>query len=66
MFAVFSSKLSAHFDSDIWQMSSPSPTPFLHQRSEIVKATYEPTDEECEWKADDEQELTVSMQVNGL
>lgn len=34
------------------------------QRSDIVKATYEPTDEECEWKADDEQELTVSMQVN--
>lgn len=29
-----------------------------------MKATYEPTDEECEWKADDEQELTVSMQVN--
>lgn len=29
-----------------------------------MKATYEPTDEECEWKADDEQELTVSTQVN--
>lgn len=38
--------------------------PFSLQRSDIVKATYEPTDEECEWKADDEQELTVSMQVN--
>lgn len=34
------------------------------QRSDIVKATYEPTDEECEWKADEEQELTVSMQVD--
>lgn len=28
-----------------------------------MKATYEPTDEECEWKADEEQELTVSIQV---
>lgn len=37
---------------------------FFLQRSDIVKATYEPTDEECEWKADEEQELTVSMQLN--
>lgn len=28
-----------------------------------MKAAYEPTDEECEWKADEEQELTVSNQV---
>lgn len=33
------------------------------QRSEIIKAAYEPTDEECEWKADDEEELSVSKQV---
>lgn len=33
------------------------------QRSDIVKAAYEPTDEECEWKADEEEELTVSKQV---
>lgn len=37
---------------------------FNPQRSDIVKATYEPTDEECEWKADEEQELTVSMQID--
>uniref|UniRef100_H3CIZ5 Nucleosome assembly protein 1-like 1 n=1 Tax=Tetraodon nigroviridis TaxID=99883 RepID=H3CIZ5_TETNG len=37
--------------------------PLFDKRSDIVKATYEPTDEECEWKADDEQELTVSTQV---
>lgn len=37
---------------------------FTPQRSDIVKATYEPTDEECEWKADEEQELTVSIQVD--
>lgn len=28
-----------------------------------MKAAYEPTDEECEWKADEEEELTVSKQV---
>lgn len=33
------------------------------QRSEIVTAAYEPTDEECEWKTDEEEELTVSKQV---
>lgn len=32
------------------------------QRSDIVKAAYEPTDEECEWKADEEEELTVRKQ----
>lgn len=58
-------KRSAHFDSDSWRMIFFSPLYlFFPQRSDIVKATYEPTDEECEWKADDEQELTVSMQVN--
>lgn len=35
----------------------------VSQRSDIVKAVYEPTDEECEWKADEEEELTVSKQV---
>ena len=33
------------------------------QRSDIVKAVYEPTDEECEWKAAEEEELTVSNQA---
>lgn len=37
--------------------------PVFLQRSDIVKAVYEPTDEECEWKADEEEELTVSKQV---
>lgn len=41
---------------------SPPPTTVL-QRSEIVKAAYEPTDEECKWTADEEEELTVSKQV---
>lgn len=36
---------------------------FTAQRSDIVRAAYEPTDEECEWKADEEEELTVSKQV---
>ncbi|MGH0170475.1 UNVERIFIED_CONTAM: hypothetical protein FKN15_059074, partial [Acipenser sinensis] len=31
------------------------------QRSEIINAAYEPTDEECEWKADEEEELTEEM-----
>uniref|UniRef100_A0A3B3ZJQ9 Uncharacterized protein n=1 Tax=Periophthalmus magnuspinnatus TaxID=409849 RepID=A0A3B3ZJQ9_9GOBI len=35
--------------------------PLFDKRSEIVKAAYEPTDEECEWKADDEEELTEEM-----
>merc|ERR1712131_333313 len=34
--------------------------PLFDKRSDIVKAVYEPTDEECEWKADEEEELTVS------
>lgn len=28
-----------------------------------MRAAYEPTDEECEWKQDEEEELTVSKQV---
>lgn len=36
---------------------------FSFQRSEIVTSAYEPTDEECEWKTDEEEELTVSKQV---
>lgn len=28
-----------------------------------MTAAYEPTDEECEWKTDEEEELTVSKQV---
>lgn len=38
-------------------------SPTVLQRSEIVKAAYEPTDEECKWTADEEEELTVSKQV---
>ncbi|KAK6488303.1 nucleosome assembly protein 1-like 1-A isoform X2 [Huso huso] len=36
--------------------------PLFDKRSEIINAAYEPTDEECEWKADEEEELTVSSQ----
>ncbi|TRY93669.1 hypothetical protein DNTS_001121 [Danionella cerebrum] len=36
--------------------------PLFDKRSEIVRAAYEPTDEECEWKQDEEEELTVSKQ----
>lgn len=28
-----------------------------------MKAAYEPTDEECKWTADEEEDLTVSKQV---
>uniref|UniRef100_A0A3B4X6T3 Nucleosome assembly protein 1-like 1 n=1 Tax=Seriola lalandi dorsalis TaxID=1841481 RepID=A0A3B4X6T3_SERLL len=35
--------------------------PLFDKRSDIVKAAYEPTDEECEWKADEEEELTDEM-----
>uniref|UniRef100_A0A3Q2XRM4 Nucleosome assembly protein 1-like 1 n=1 Tax=Hippocampus comes TaxID=109280 RepID=A0A3Q2XRM4_HIPCM len=35
--------------------------PLFDKRSDIVKAVYEPTDEECEWKADEEEELTDEM-----
>uniref|UniRef100_A0A8D0CDT8 Nucleosome assembly protein 1-like 1 n=1 Tax=Scleropages formosus TaxID=113540 RepID=A0A8D0CDT8_SCLFO len=34
--------------------------PLFDKRSDIIKAAYEPTDEECEWKADEEEKLTVS------
>ncbi|XP_059366598.1 nucleosome assembly protein 1-like 1 isoform X2 [Carassius carassius] len=37
--------------------------PLFDKRSDIVRAAYEPTDEECEWKPDEEEELTVSKQV---
>ncbi|XP_039516688.1 nucleosome assembly protein 1-like 1 isoform X1 [Pimephales promelas] len=36
--------------------------PLFDKRSDIVRASYEPTDEECEWKQDEEEELTVSKQ----
>uniref|UniRef100_A0A3B3DQ91 Nucleosome assembly protein 1-like 1 n=1 Tax=Oryzias melastigma TaxID=30732 RepID=A0A3B3DQ91_ORYME len=35
--------------------------PLFDKRSDIVRAAYEPTDEECEWKADEEEELTEEM-----
>ncbi|XP_042593931.1 nucleosome assembly protein 1-like 1 isoform X2 [Cyprinus carpio] len=35
--------------------------PLFDKRSEIVRAAYEPTDEECEWKQDEEEELTEEM-----
>lgn len=34
---------------------------FIFQRSEIINAIYEPTEEECEWKADAEEEISVSI-----
>lgn len=30
------------------------------QRSDIIKAAYEPTEEECEWKQAEDEELSVS------
>ncbi|KAK1789435.1 hypothetical protein P4O66_015366 [Electrophorus voltai] len=35
--------------------------PLFDKRSDIIKAVYEPTDEECEWKQEDEEELTDEM-----
>lgn len=46
-----------------WVMHVQISTCLFLQRSDIVKAAYEPTDEECEWKADEEEELTVSKKV---
>ncbi|KAJ4918617.1 hypothetical protein JOQ06_026048 [Pogonophryne albipinna] len=40
--------------------------PLFDKRSDIVKAAYEPTDEECEWKADEEEELTVNISIDLL
>jgi len=35
----------------------------IFQRSEIINAIYEPTEEECEWKADVEEEISVSILI---
>lgn len=35
--------------------------PLFDKRSEIINAIYEPTEEECEWKADVEEEISVSI-----
>uniref|UniRef100_A0A3P8WPB2 Nucleosome assembly protein 1-like 1 n=1 Tax=Cynoglossus semilaevis TaxID=244447 RepID=A0A3P8WPB2_CYNSE len=35
--------------------------PLFDKRSDILKAAYEPTDEECEWKENDDEELTDEM-----
>ena len=32
----------------------------LDKRFEIINAIYEPTEEECEWKPDEEDEVSVS------
>ncbi|KAF7248652.1 Nucleosome assembly protein 1-like 1-B [Varanus komodoensis] len=34
--------------------------PLFDKRSEIINAVYEPTEEECEWKTDAEEEISVS------
>jgi len=36
----------------------------IFQRSEIINAIYEPTEEECEWKADAEEEISVSIIIS--
>lgn len=36
----------------------------IFQRSEIINAIYEPTEEECEWKADAEEEISVSILIS--
>lgn len=35
----------------------------IFQRSEIINAIYEPTEEECEWKADADEEISVSILI---
>ncbi|CAM4469944.1 unnamed protein product [Lepidochelys olivacea] len=35
--------------------------PLFDKRSEIINAIYEPTEEECEWKADAEEEISEEM-----
>ncbi|NWS10268.1 NP1L1 protein, partial [Pachyramphus minor] len=35
--------------------------PLFDKRSEIINAIYEPTEEECEWKADIEEEISEEM-----
>ncbi|NXK98718.1 NP1L1 protein, partial [Formicarius rufipectus] len=35
--------------------------PLFDKRSEIINAIYEPTEEECEWKADLEEEISEEM-----
>ncbi|NXF44775.1 NP1L1 protein, partial [Oceanites oceanicus] len=35
--------------------------PLFDKRSEIINAIYEPTEEECEWKADVEEEISEEM-----
>lgn len=35
----------------------------IFQRSEIINAIYEPTEEECEWKADADEEISVSISI---
>ncbi|KAL4659570.1 nucleosome assembly protein 1-like 1 isoform X1 [Arapaima gigas] len=37
--------------------------PLFDKRSDVIRAVYEPTDEECEWKAGEEETLTVSKYV---
>lgn len=61
--AFTSFPLESHNMQSLVQTNSKLFSCFFLQRSDIVKAAYEPTDEECEWKADEEEELTVSKQV---
>ncbi|PIO29906.1 hypothetical protein AB205_0157080 [Aquarana catesbeiana] len=35
--------------------------PLFDKRSQIINATYEPTEEECEWKIDEEEEISEEM-----
>uniref|UniRef100_A0A8C5MAT2 Nucleosome assembly protein 1-like 1 n=1 Tax=Leptobrachium leishanense TaxID=445787 RepID=A0A8C5MAT2_9ANUR len=35
--------------------------PLFDKRCDIINATYEPTEEECEWKVDDDEEISDEM-----
>lgn len=36
------------------------------QRSDIIRAAYEPTEEECEWKQPEDEELSVSHHLHPI
>ncbi|XP_041440893.1 nucleosome assembly protein 1-like 1-B isoform X4 [Xenopus laevis] len=35
--------------------------PFFEKRSDIINASYEPTEEECEWKVDEEEDIAEDL-----
>lgn len=43
------------------EFNSTKLTHFLLQRKDIINANVEPTDEECEWTSDEDDEIVVSL-----